>query len=158
VRVFAQLNAPFQIVRFLSRRCASKTKQLLYSITNVKAIAGFSRCRFVYTAQIDLACYIGSTLGEADREAISAKLNETADSIGTCLTNNDLVRKDSEPGSTPSIGFGGGARQPYWQVSMVPVEDDPSRLQPELLVLGPAPVTQPARSARPTPKAKRKLR
>jgi hypothetical protein len=78
-----------------------------------------------------------------------------AENVGNCLTNRDLVRSDSEPGSTPSVNFGGGARQPFWQISMVPTRSDPSRIQPEVIVLGPAPVAVPPRAA---PKRKRKAR
>lgn len=127
-------------------------------VTNVKAISGFSRCRFVYNAQIDLACYVGATLGDDDQAAILAKLTSTAENVGSCLTNNKLMRTESEAGSTPSIGFGGGPTQPFWQISMVPVEDDRTRVQPEVLILGPVPVTPVQKPVRATPKAKRKAR
>jgi hypothetical protein len=131
-------------------------------ITNVKAISGFARCRFVYSSQIDFACYIGATLPVDDVEAVAGKLNSTSESVGHCLTNTNLVRKEAEEGSTPVVTFGAGARQPFWQVSMVPLDDDPTRVQPEVLVLGPAEVAPVTRTTtRPTkarPKAKRKTR
>ncbi len=127
-------------------------------VTNVKAIAGFSRCRFVYNSHIDLACYIGASIGEGDQAAISAKLATTAENVGSCLTNTKLMRTESEFGSTPSIGFGGGPTQPFWQISMVPVEEDQTRFQPEVLILGPAPATPVQKQVRAAPKAKRKAR
>jgi hypothetical protein len=128
---------------------------------NVKALSGFERCRFVYTSQIDLACYIGSTTSRDNQEVIMQRLTKVAENVGACLRNPALVRSPSEEGSTPSINFGGGREHPFWQISMVPTEEDPSLLQAEVLVLGPAPVAVPprtARPARPAPKAKRKSR
>jgi hypothetical protein len=130
-------------------------------VTNVKPVAGFERCRFVYTSQIDLACYVGATIGDDDEEVRAARLVKVSENVGACLTNPALVRTPSEPGSTPSIGFSGGAGHPFWQVSIVPTEADPSRLQAEVLVLGPAPVVnpgQPPRPVRAAPRAKRKKR
>jgi hypothetical protein len=138
------------------RTATGQRVQREVSVTNVKALSGFSDCRFVYSvAQIDLACYLGSTLGENETDAIAAKLISTAESVGHCLTNRALARSESEPGSTPSIHFGAGARNPFWQISMVPTRADPSRIQPEVLVLGPSPS---AISPRAVPKAKRKKR
>ena len=57
------------------------------SVTTVKALAGFTNCTFIYSTQIDLACYIGNTLGETETVAIAAKLISTAESVGHCLTN-----------------------------------------------------------------------
>jgi hypothetical protein len=131
------------------------------SVVNVKAISGFERCRFVYSAQIDLACYVASTIDREDEEARAQRLAKVAENVGACLSNTALVRSQSEEGSTPSINFGGGSTQPFWQISMVPTEEAPSRLQAEVLILGPTPVATPPRAARParaTPKAKRKSR
>lgn len=154
---FASLREQGKTLAFVRNETGQRVQREV-ATTIVKGLAGFSRCRFVYSAQIDLACYIGSTLPDSDSQAIAEKLNATADSVGNCLTNRNLSRSDAEPGSTPSVSFGGGARQPFWQVSMVPVAEDLSRVQPEVLILGPAPVAPPARSVRPTPKAKRKAR
>jgi hypothetical protein len=131
------------------------------SVVNVKAISGFERCRFVYSSQIDLACYIASTIDRDEENARAQRLAKVAENIGACLSNAALVRAPSEEGSTPSINFGGGREQPFWQISMVPTEEDPSRLQAEVLILGPAIVATPPRAvrpARPAPKAKRKSR
>jgi hypothetical protein len=94
-------------------------------------------------------------LADTQTDEISAKLSATADAVGNCLTNRALVRGNSEEGSTPSIHFSGGARQPFWQVSMVPSLADPSRIQPEILILGPAPV---ARTMVAAPKVKRVIK
>lgn len=155
---FASLREQGKTLAYVPNAAGQRVQQEV-PVTNVKTIAGFARCRFVYTAQIDLACYVGATLADTDTDAIAAKLVSTADSLGSCLTNSNLVRAESEPGSTPSISFGGGARQPFWQVSMVPTSDDPSRVQPEILVLGPAPIAaSPVRIARSKSKTKRKAR
>jgi hypothetical protein len=128
------------------------------SITNVKAIPGFSRCRFVYSSQIDLACYVGTTLADSEIDAISRKLEAIGENVGQCLTNPNLVRAGAEAGSTPSVTFGGGPRHSFWQISMVPTQEDYSRVQPEILVLGPAMRPASPRLAKATPKAKRKVR
>jgi hypothetical protein len=151
---FASLREQAKVMTTV-RSATGQRVQREVNVTNVRSLAGFSSCRFVYTAQIDLACYIGTTLSETDTDAIAAKLISTAESVGHCLTNRSLVRSESEPGSTPSINFGAGPRQQFWQISMVPTDADPSRIQPEILVLGPAPVTTPQR---PAPRARRKKR
>ena len=128
------------------RNSAGQNIQREVPVTTVKALSGFASCRFVYSGQVDLACYVGTTLADTDADAIAAKLISTAERVGQCLTNRDVTRVESELGSTPSIGFGGGSRQPFWQISMVPTQADPSRIQPELLVLGPAPMSEPPRA------------
>lgn len=141
------------------RNAAGQRVQREIDVFNVKPLVGFSNCRYVYSGRIDLACYVGATLPESDAQSIAETLDSTAQSIGACLKNTDLLRSPSEPGSTPSISFGGGPTQSFWQISMVPSRADPSRIQPELLVLGPALVTPPPRVAkRPKSKAKRKAR
>jgi hypothetical protein len=140
------------------RDATGKRVQREITVTNVKPIAGFSNCRFVYSAQIDLACYIGTTLPENDEAAIAAKLESISDSAGHCLTNKALVRSPSEPGSTPSITFGAGPTQSFWQISMVPTRADPSRIQPEVMVLGPSPFVTVARPTKSAAKKKRKAR
>jgi hypothetical protein len=140
------------------RNAAGIRERREIDVTNVKALAGFSRCRFIYSATIDLACYIGTTLPDTDTTGIADKLSMTGESVGHCLTGTNLVRAESEVGSTPSILFGAGPRQSFWQISMVPSADDPSRIQPEVLVLGPAEVSPPPRPLRKATKAKRKSR
>lgn len=138
----------------MERNSAGRRVQREITVDTVKPIAGFARCRFVYSAQIDLACYVGTTLPDTDEEAIAAMLIATAESVGNCLPNNSLVRSQSEEGSTPSINFGGGSRQSFWQISMVPTSEDRARIQPEVLILGPAIVAPRPPVQRPVAKSK----
>jgi hypothetical protein len=140
------------------RNAAGQRVEQQVSVTNVKPLNGFARCRYVYTSQIDLACYVGSTIPDTETDAISQRLTKTADNVSQCLRNTALLRAESEAGSTPSVTFGGGSRQPFWQITMVPSEEDLSRFQAEVLILGPAPVAQAQRPPRAAPKAKRKSR
>jgi hypothetical protein len=148
-------------MRAMVRDEAGRRVERDVAVTNVKPINGFARCRFVYSSQIDLACYLPTTISGGDDAAFNARLAESADAIGQCLTNTSLQRRPSEEGSTPSVHFSGGSRQPFWQISVVPTEEDTSRLQTEVLILGPAEVAAPARrpKAAPTaPRSKRKAR
>jgi hypothetical protein len=154
---FASLREPGQRLAVV-RNATGVREERQVPVTNVKPINGFARCRFVYTSQIDLACYMGPTLPDTEVEAISERLLATAESVGHCLTNPALVRSSPEPGSTPSVMFGGGSTQPFWQISMVPTQEDPTRVQAEVLVLGPAQRPPQPATARRTPKVKRKAR
>jgi hypothetical protein len=154
---FANLREQGQRLAIV-RNAAGVREERQVPVTNVKSINGFARCRFVYTSQIDLACYMGPTLPDTEVEAISERLLATAESVGHCLTNPALVRSSSEVGSTPSVMFGGGSTQPFWQISMVPTQEDPTRIQAEVLVLGPAQRPPQPQPVRRMPKAKRKSR
>ena len=148
-RAFTSLRQQGATLAMVRNAQGSRVQQQV-PVTNVRPITGFARCRFIYTAsQIDLACYVGATLAEGDSQAIAAKLMSVAENIGQCLTNPAMVRFTSEEGSTPSISFGAGARHAFWQISMVRVDDDPLRVQPEVIVLGPSQVMA---TLRPSPK------
>jgi hypothetical protein len=156
-RAFASLREQGKTLAFV-RNAAGQRVQREVTVTNVKAISGFSSCRFVYSANIDLACYVGTTFADSDEATISTKLTSTAENIGNCLTNSALVRSESEAGSTPSVTFGAGPNQPFWQISMVPSGEDSSRIQPEILVLGPTVAEPVPRAPRARAKARRKTR
>lgn len=70
------------------------------------------------------------------------------------------MRSGAEEGSSPVVTFGNGPRHPFWQISMVPIEGDPERVEAEVLVLGPAavdaPPAPPPRRPRAAAKAKAK--
>ena len=154
-RAFASLREQTRIT-INARDAGGQRFQRQTNTTVVKPIPGFARCRFVYTSYTDLACYLGTSLPDTDQEAISKRLEEIGDNLGQCLTNSNSKRAASEEGSTQSITYGGGARQPFWQISMVPTPEDISRLQPEIMVLGPATSTAPLATRRSAAKAKTK--
>jgi hypothetical protein len=155
---FATLRKQDQVLATV-RDAQGQRVQRMVPVTNVKPINGFKRCRFVYTSQIDLACYVGGTYDRNQADVVAATLASTADALGQCLTNQNLARAGEEAGSSPVVTYSGGARQPFWQVSMVALEDDPGQVEAEILVLGPshlaAPAPPPLRG-RTAPKAKRK--
>jgi hypothetical protein len=152
-RPFASLRE--QVQTTVPRRNASgQTIQVQLPVTRVKTLSGFSRCRFVYTSQIDLACYGAQTERASEAEAVADMLAKTAESVGQCLGNTQLIRSTSEEGSTPAITYGGGPTQPFWQVSIVPLDTNPDLVQAEVLIL--PPVAPPRPASRPAPRAKRK--
>ena len=70
-RAFASLRQQGTTLAIV-RNAAGRQVQQQVPVTNVKPINGFTRCRFVYSAaQIDLACYVGSTVSEADEAGIA---------------------------------------------------------------------------------------
>lgn len=154
---FASLREQTTRLGFV-RNAAGQRVQQMVPVTNVKALGGFERCRFVYASQIDMACYVGATIPDTDTTAIADRLNKTAEYVGQCLKNSALLRSEGEEGSTPTITFGGGANHPFWQITMVPSDEDITRKQAEVLILGPAPVTRPIRPARTVAKTKRRAR
>lgn len=131
---FNSLRQQDQIERVIRNAQGQRVRQMV-PVTNVKPINGFVSCRFLYTAQIDLACYIGTTFARTDVENVAAALTATATGLRQCLTNTKLVQANEEPGSTAVVTFGAGASEPFWQVAMVPTQGDPDRVQPEILVL-----------------------
>lgn len=158
---------PFASLRLQSttlatvRNDAGQRVQREVPVTLVKPINGFERCRYVYTSQIDLACYVGTTISDEDADTRADRLAKVSDGVGACLTNAALLRTPSEEGSTPAVLFTGGPRHPFWQISIVPTEADRTRLQAEVLILGPAPrapVATPPRAKATLPRAKRKKR
>lgn len=154
---FASLRETIKSIAIV-RDAAGKRVEREVPVTQVKALAGFTRCRFVYSVHIDLACYIESSVAEDDSQSAASALLGAADSVGGCLTNPNLVRGESETGSSPTVTFGAGPDHPLWQISMVPVEGDFARVQPEVLILGP--VQRPVPTLKPrkpvVAKAKRK--
>jgi len=132
-------------------------------VTVVKPLEGLTDCRFVYNASISLACYGAPVVDEADEAAVSQALADFSDEVAKCLKNEKLVRRSDDFGSTASVAFSGGAKEPFYQISMVPLPDVSNKRRPELLVLGPAEVPPaPAAKAKPAapkkaaPKAKRR--
>jgi hypothetical protein len=132
-------------------------------VTVVKPLEGLTDCRFVYNASISLACYGAPVVDEADEAAVAQSLADFSDEIAKCLKNEKLVRRSDDFGSTASVAFSGGAKEPFYQISMVPMPDVENKRRPELLVLGPAEVPPaPAAKAKPAapkkaaPKAKRR--
>jgi hypothetical protein len=130
-------------------------------IVKVKPLGGFVDCRFVYNAYISLACYGPSSVEETDAAAVEASLNGFAERVGACLKNKNLSKFSGDPQSKPFIAFSGGAREPFYQISLVPLPDKDGSLRPELLVLGPEPVPEPkkvkssaAKSVKARPKRK----
>jgi hypothetical protein len=136
----------------MTRNEAGQRVQQQVPVTLVKPIGGFERCRFVYTSQIDLACYVGTTISDDDGDARAARLSKVSENVGACLRNPALMRVPSEESSTPSVGFSGGAGHPFWQISIVPTEADRTRLQAEVMVLGPAQRAQPAPATASNPR------
>lgn len=132
-------------------------------VTVVKALEGLTDCRFVYNASISLACYGAPVVDEADEAAVAQSLADFSDEVAKCLKNEKLMRRSDDFGSTASVAFSGGAKEPFYQISMVPLPDVSNKRRPELLVLGPAEVPpEPAAKAKPAapkkaaPKAKRR--
>ena len=132
-------------------------------VTVVKPLEGLTDCRFVYNASISLACYGAPVVDEADEAAVAQSLADFSDEVAKCLKNEKLVRRSDDFGSTASVAFSGGAKEPFYQISMVPLPDVSNKRRPELLVLGPAEVPPaPAAKAKPAapkkaaPKAKRR--
>ena len=132
-------------------------------VTVVKPLEGLADCQFVYNATISLACYGAPVVDEADDAAIAQALSDFSDEVAKCLKNEKLARRSDDFGSTPSIAFAGGAKEPFYQMSMVPLPDVSDKRRPELLVLGPAELPPtPAAKAKPAvakkagPKAKRR--
>jgi hypothetical protein len=159
-RPFASLRQQSTTMALIRNAAGQRVRQQV-PVTIVKPINGFEHCRFVYNSQIDLACYVATTVSDEDADARANRLARVSDNVGACLRNTALVRTPSEEGSTPSIGFSGGRDQPFWQISMVPTEADRTRLQAEVLILGPAARVQSATATGPrrtTPTAKRKKR
>jgi len=126
-------------------------------VTVVKPLEGLTDCRFVYNASMSLACYGAPVVDEADEAAVSQALADFSDEVAKCLKNEKLARRD-DYGSTASVAFSGGAKEPFYQISMVPLPDVANKRRPELLVLGPAEIPPaPAVKAKPAaPKAKRR--
>jgi hypothetical protein len=154
---FASLRKQEQEMAIVRNGQGQRVQQLV-PVTNVKPINGFTRCRFVYSSQIDLACYVGGPLERSQTELISARLAAASESIGQCISNQRLVRSAEEVGSTPVVTYGGGPREPFWQVAMVSVDGNPNLVEAEVLVLGPSHLSAPAPPPRAAPKAKRKRR
>ena len=124
-------------------------------VTVVKPLEGLTDCRFVYNASISLACYGAPVVDDADEAAIAQALADFSDEVAKCLKNEKLVRLSDNFGSTPSVAFSGGAKEPFYQISMVPLPDISNKSRPELLVLGPAEVP-PAPAAKVKPAAPKK--
>ena len=119
-------------------------------VTVVKPLEGLTDCRFVYNASISLACYGAPVVDEADEAAVAKALADFSDEVAKCLKNEKLVRLSDDFGSTPSVAFSGGAKEPFYQISMAPLPDVSNKRRPELLVLGPAEVPPaPATKAKP---------
>ncbi len=76
-------------------------------------------------------------------DAVEASLNGFADKVGACLKNEKLNKSSGDSQSKPFIAFSGGAREPFYQISLVPLPDKDGSLRPELLVLGPLPAPEP---------------
>jgi hypothetical protein len=132
-------------------------------VTVVKPLQGLTDCSFVYNASISLACYGAPVVDDTDEAAVSKALSDFSDEVAKCLKNEKLARRSDDFGSTASVAFSGGAKEPFYQISMVPLPDVSNKRRPELLVLGPAEVArEPAakkKSATPkkaAPKAKRR--
>jgi hypothetical protein len=132
-------------------------------VSVVKPLEGLVDCRFVYNASISLACYAAPVVDEVDEAAVAQALADFSDEVAKCLKNEKLARRNDDFGSTASVAFSGGAKEPFYQISMVPLADVSNKRRPELLVLGPAEVPPvPAAKARPAapkkaaPKAKRR--
>ena len=132
-------------------------------VTLVKPLEGLTDCRFVYNASISLACYGAPVVDEADEAAVAQALADFSDEVAKCLKNEKLARHNDDFGSTASVAFSGGAKEPFYQISMVPLPDVANKRRPELLVLGPAEVPQapvvkakPAAPKKTAPKAKRR--
>jgi hypothetical protein len=132
-------------------------------VSVVKPLEGLVDCRFVYNTSISLACYAAPVVDEADEAALAKALGEFADEVAKCLKNENLTRRSDDFGASPSIAFAGGAKEPFYQISMVVLPDVSDKRRPELLVLGPAELPPaPAQKARPAapkkaePKAKRR--
>jgi hypothetical protein len=120
------------------------------AVTVVKPLEGLVDCRFVYNASISLACYAAPVVDEADESALEKALDDFSDEVAKCLKNEKLTRRSDDFGSTPSIAFAGGAKEPFYQISMVVLPDVSDKRRPELLVLGPAELPPaPAAKARP---------
>ena len=152
---FASLRQQSQVLATVRNAQGQRVQQLV-PVTNVKPVNGFSNCRFVYTNQIDLACYVGTTYARSEADNISAALIQTASGLRQCLGNTKLAQANEEEGSSPVITFGAGPSEPFWQVSMVPLPADPDRVQPEVLILPSVSRANPATAvSRPRPKAKR---
>jgi hypothetical protein len=132
-------------------------------VSVVKPLEGLVDCRFVYNASISLACYAAPVVDEVDEAAVAQALADFSDEVAKCLKNEKLARRNDDFGSTASVAFSGGAKEPFYQISMVPLADVSNKRRPELLVLGPAEVPPvPAAKAKPAapkkaaPKAKRR--
>jgi hypothetical protein len=132
-------------------------------VTVVKPLEGLVDCRFVYNASVSLACYGAPVVDEADEAAVSQALADFSDEVAKCLKNEKLARRDDDFGSTASVAFSGGAKEPFYQISMVPLPDVANKRRPELLVLGPAEIppaptvkAKPAAPKKAAPKAKRR--
>lgn len=123
-------------------------------VTIVKPLEGLQDCRFVYNSSISLACYGASVVDDTDEAAVVQALNDFSDEVAKCLKNEKLTRRNDDFGSAPSIAFSGGAKEPFYQISMVPLPDVANRRRPELLVLGPAelPPAPPAKASATAPK------
>ncbi|WP_085339676.1 hypothetical protein [Aquidulcibacter paucihalophilus] len=132
-------------------------------VTVVKPLEGLQDCRFVYNSSISLACYGASVVDESDAAVVEQALTNFADEVAKCLKNEKLTRRNDDFGSAPSISFAGGAKEPFYQISIVPLPDVSDKRRPELLVLGaaelpPAPAAKPAPAApkKAAPKAKKR--
>lgn len=123
--------------------------------TIVKPLDGLQDCRFVYNSSISLACYGASVVDEADEAAVSAALTDFSDEVAKCLKNEKLTRSNDDFGSTASVAFSGGAKEPFYQISMVPMPDVSGKRRPELLILGPAELP-PVPAAAVSPSAPKK--
>ncbi|GIU65882.1 hypothetical protein [Candidatus Phycosocius spiralis] len=122
-------------------------------VVKVRPLPGLFDCRFVYNYTISLACYGPAEIAEGDMDAREAGLSGFAKEIRDCLTNDKLTQSSSDPDSTPFIAFSGGAKQPFYQISMVPFPAKDAMLRPELLVLGPVidPIPPKSRSSTAKP-------
>jgi hypothetical protein len=124
-------------------------------LTVVKPLEGLTDCRFVYNTSISLACYGAPVVDEADEAEVAQALADFSDEVAKCLKNEKLARRSDDFGSTASVAFSGGAKEPFYQISMVPLPDVSNKRRPELLVLGPAEVP-PALAAKSKPTAPKK--
>ncbi len=132
-------------------------------VTVVKPLEGLQDCRFVYNASISLACYGALIVNETDETALSQALTTFSDEVAKCLKNENLTRRSEDVHSTAFVAFSGGAKEPFYQISMVPLPDLSGKRRPELLVLGPdevapapAPKATPVVPKKAAPKANRR--
>lgn len=145
------------------RDATGKWTMVTRNVAAVRPLAGLVDCRFVYNAMISLACYGAQEAVEAEANSVDKVLADFSDEIAKCIKNENLVRQNSDFGSGMAVTFAGGAREPFYQISMVPLPHEDGKRRPELLVLGPAelppaPVVRPAKSSpkKANPKSKRR--
>lgn len=132
-------------------------------VTVVKPLEGLADCQFIYNASISLACYGVPVVDEADESSVIQALSDFSDEVAKCLKNEKLTRRSDDFDSAPYVAFAGGAKEPFYQISMVPLPDVSNKRRPELLVLAPAelapaPASKSGRAAlkKATPETKRR--